>query len=508
MSGDSVDPSVLREASLTGVRWSSTTRLLAEALSFGGSVVLAHLVAPAEFGLAVVALAIALIAQSVAAAGFGIPLIQMPTIDRAHLEAAMVLSIATGFGMTLATIFVISPLAIEPTFGTRVAYLLNLASPAFALAGVGTVPNALLQRGLRFRRISEIEIASIVASPVTSISLAATTELSAEAVVLGGVAMAAVATLASLASTPRVGFGWRRAHARDVAGVGVFAALTSLINSLSRTVHYAILGARLPAYDVGLFWRAYQLAVDYQVKILGITMRIAFPLFSRSGSLDERRYLRSRILEAQSIVIFPLLAALIVLAPELVPLVFGSEWEDAALPTQVLAVAGAATVAASTGGSLAFAAGKARPLLYLNLVQLASFVAVVLWSSGYGLRALVIAIAAYQVVSVAVQFVYLESGAVGVPLRETWEALVPASVGSGASLAVAYPVVRLLSSEVGDIALVFAGGALSVGLYAIVLRVFFPSRWFVFVRLLVSLARPSAGGAAAEFSAGPGRSAH
>jgi O-antigen/teichoic acid export membrane protein len=59
----------------------------------------------------------------------------------------------------------------------------------------------------------------------------------------------------------------------------------------------------------------------------------------------------------QSIIIFPLLVSLIVVAPELVPLVYGNAWEDAAFPTQVLAFAGMATIAASAGVPLAFAAG-------------------------------------------------------------------------------------------------------------------------------------------------------
>jgi O-antigen/teichoic acid export membrane protein len=473
------------------------TRLVAETLSVGAGVALAHLIAPAEFGVAAVALGIAAIAPSVAGAGFGVPLVQMRTVDRAHLEAATVLSIATGVGLTLATIFVISPLAIEPAFGSRVAYLLKLASPIFALAGVGTVPNALLQRKLRFRRLSEIEIVGIATISITSISLAATTQLSAEALVLGGLASAAVTTLATVLSAPRVGLRWRRAHARDVTSVGVFAALSSGVLSLSRNVQYAILGARLTALDVGLFWRAYQLSVDYQAKVGLIATRLAFPLFSRSGSLDEMRHLRSRILQVQSIVIFPLLATLIVLAPEVVPLVYGSEWEDAVFPVQVLAVAGAATIAASAGIPLAFAAGKGQPLFYFNLAQLAGFVTVVIWSSSYGLREIAIAIAAYQVVLVAAQFVYLESREVGIPLRETWESLVPASVASGTSLAVAYPAVRLLAPDMDDVALIFAGGALSVGLYALVLRVVFPSSWFAVARVLVALARPGAGPRAA-----------
>jgi O-antigen/teichoic acid export membrane protein len=489
-SDDIIGPSGLREASLTGVRWSSMTRLAAEALSFCGSIVLARLIAPAEFGVAAVALGIAAIVPSVAGAGFGVPLVRMPSLHRAHLEAAAVLSVTTGIAMTLVTIFVISPLVIAPVFGSRVAYLLQLVSPVFALAGIGTVPNAQLQRRLRFRRLSEIEIVSITISPITSISLAVGTSLRGEAIVLGGVASALVATLLTVLSAPRVGFAWHRAQARDVAGEGAFSALSTLIVSLSHNIHYAILGARLSPHDVGLFWRAYQLAVDYQAKVGLITTRLAFPLFSRSSNLDEMRHLRGRILEVQSIVIFPLLATLIVLAPEVVPLLYGSAWSDAVFQVQVLAVAGMATIAASAGMPLAFAAGKGRPLFYFNVVQLTGFVAVVAVSSNYGLRVVAIAITAYQVLLVAAQFVYLESREVGIPLRETWESLVPASVASGAALAVAYPTVRLLRSEVGDVAIALAGGAFSVGMYALVLRLVFPSSWVATARLLVVLARP------------------
>jgi O-antigen/teichoic acid export membrane protein len=420
----------------------------------------------------------------------------MRTVDRAHIEVAMVLSVATGIGLTMLTIFVISPLVIEPVFGTRVAYLLRLVSPTFALAGVGTVPNALLQRALQFRRLSQIEIASMVTGTLTSIALAAKTSFGGEAIVLGGLTTAAVATVATVGSAPRAGLGWHRTHARQMAEVGFFAGLTSLIGSLSRNVNYMIIGARLPARDVGVFWRAYQLGVDYQAKMGVITLRLAFPLFSRTANLDQMRHFRGRILQVQSVVIFPLLATLIVLAPELVPILYGRRWVEAVFPVQVLAVAGMATIAASAGVGLAFAAGKARALFYFNLAQLVGLVAVVAWSSRYGLRTVVITIAAYQVVLLAAQFIYLESREVGIPLNETWRSLVPATVATGASLVVTYPTVRLILSEFGDITVLLVGGALCVGLYALVLRLAFPSSWFAIGRLLVALARPRAAPAA------------
>jgi O-antigen/teichoic acid export membrane protein len=494
-----VEAGALRDAAYTGVRWSSATRLAAELLTFAGSVVLARLVSPAEFGSAIVAIGIAAVVPVVIGAGYGVPLVQMPSVGRARLEAAFLLSVVTGAGATLATIFVVAPFLVEPVFGGRIAYLLQLVSPTFTLAGLGTVPNALLQRGLRFRRLSEIEIISIVTSPVVSISLAATTDLGAEAVILGGVATAAVATVATVASAVPPVPRWHRLAGREILPAGFFASLAALTAALSRNIHYAILGARFAAQDVGLFWRGYQLAVDYQVKVGTITVRIAFPVLSRSGGLEGMRRVRSRILQVQSTVLFPLLAILIVLAPEIVPLVYGEDWQDAAYAAQVLAVAGMATIAASVGGPLAFAAGKSRELVGFNLVQLAGFVAVVAAVSSAGLRAVVVAIAVYQVVAAAAQFAYLEGRVVGIPLRDNWKALAPASVASAVTVVVAYPAVRLLSPEVDDLVLIFGGGALCLSIYALVLRVGFPQSWIAvraFVRRLF-LRQPDASGTSA-----------
>jgi hypothetical protein len=81
-----------------------------------------------------------------------------------------------------------------------------------------------------------------------------------------------------------------------------------------------------------------------------------------------------------------------------------------------------ATIGGNAGGPLAFAAGKGRPLFYFDLVS-SSASWRVSWTSSYSFRAVAIGIAAYQVFLVAAQFVYLESREVGIPLRETSEAL-------------------------------------------------------------------------------------
>ena len=72
----------LRAATLSGVKWTSAARLLAELAMFAASIVLARLISPAEFGFTVVAVFVAAIGQSVAIQGIGSYLVQTATPSR------------------------------------------------------------------------------------------------------------------------------------------------------------------------------------------------------------------------------------------------------------------------------------------------------------------------------------------------------------------------------------------------------------------------------------------
>ena len=476
----------LRAASISGVRWVSLARLVAEVLALGSTVVLARLIPPAEFGHAAVALGFTAIALGISWLGFGTPLIQMPSIEREDVEVATFLSVATGITLTVATIFVLAPYAIEPVFGGRVAYLLKLGSPIFLLSGASTVPNALLQRRLEFRRISQIEILSLAAGPTASITLAAAVGFDAEALVLGGIATALVATALTLIAAPPGAARWRRREARRVASFGAFAALTGVTGTLFTNIDYMILGARLSPREVGFYWRAYTLGVDYQSKISGIVTRLALPLYSAAADRAEMRRLREKMVRINTIVLYPVLTTLIALAPEAVPLIYGQQWNAAVFPTQILAIAGMSAVAAVGTAPLMFALGKPRAVLYFYLVLLTGYALTVTWASSYGLRTVVIAVAVYQVVLISAQFYLLDKREAGIPLRESWRAILPALVASLLSLAAAYPTARILAARgTNDVVIIFAAGTLAVAIYALMLRVLFPTSWrelFDFVR--------------------------
>src|SRR5205823_14152932 len=98
----------------------------------------------------------------------------------------------------------------------------------------------------------------------------------------------------------------------------------------------------------------------------GIMLRIAFPVFSRAGSLERMRSTRRRIVRVHAVVIVPLLALFIALAPVLVPAVFGSRWSPAVLPSQILAGCGMITAVVTGLWPLMLAIGRPGTLLRFN----------------------------------------------------------------------------------------------------------------------------------------------
>jgi O-antigen/teichoic acid export membrane protein len=463
----------LREATLGGLRWVSLARITAEACAFGSMVLLAHLVPPAEFGALAVALIVNELANGLAGEGIGTPLVQRKNVTRADLEGATMLALACGVCLALAT-FLLAPLAAEPLFGPRVADLFRLFSPAFVIVALATVPRAMLQRQLDFRRLSLVEIPVLLTSVTTTVGFALA-GLDAEALVLGVLAggLVAVALLFRWARPPAP--RWHAAEIRQIAGFGGPTLLSSLAWAGSRNADYAILAARLGTAQVGFYWRAFTLAVEYQRKISGIVTQMALPVLSRSEDLDHLRAIRARIVRVNCTVLFPLLALFVATAPSVVPWMLGERWEPSVVPAQILAVAGAAAVAGTSTGPTMLAAGKPVALLVFNVTQLAAFSALVYFTAPLGLTWVCAAVASFRVTVVVASY-RLMARQVGVSAHQLSADLGPALTASMALLGAAIPVVSWLDGAGAPVPVTLAVTALAGGaVYLGVLRAAFRS---------------------------------
>jgi len=478
-----LDGDQLREAAVSGVRWFAIARVATEALQLASAVALARLVSPAEFGNASVALILIPLAVILTYEGFGSALVQRKLIETAHFEAATLTSLATGLALSL-FVYLLAPVIAAPIFSDEIAHLIQVAAPAFALAGLGAVSRARLSRNLDFRPISIIETGALGVGAAVAIGLAAF-GLGGEAVVIGAVAGIGFTSLAMVAVSPPGRPRWRRKELVEVSRFGAPASAAGLLYVAISNVDYAVLAARLNPAQVGIYWRAFQIGVLYQDKISGIMMRLAFPIYSRTNNLDEMKKLHERATRIHGAVVVPLLAILIVTAPELIPMVFGDAWRAAVEPTQVLAVAGMIAAVLTGYSQVMLAAGRPRALLTFNCVVLVAYGLAVFLTARQGLVTVSLAVVGVHVAMLAAVYLVLFRRVLGMPVGRLFTDLAPAAATATLVLAAGLPVADLLRrAGAAPVLIVLLAGLAGCIVQALALRVFFPEVWSDVSRLL------------------------
>jgi lipopolysaccharide exporter len=484
--GDQLDREALKTATVSGARWVGASRIVAELLALATTVLLARLVTPAEYGIAVVVLILPMLATILTFEGFGAFLVVTRTLTREQLGSAALLSIGSGLLLT-ALVFFLSPHVAEPIFGEGTSELAQLCAPIFLIASFGSVPRALLQRRLDWKWINLTEIIQLIGVSAASLALAFA-GLGSEALILGQMIGAVVVTAVLLVVAPGGSLLWDRASARSIVKFGAPAAVAGLSATLQRNVTFLVLAGRASAAQVGLFWRAYQLGVEYQSKISLITYRVAKPVLTRAERMEDLREIRTRLLRINTTLIFPLLALLIVLAPDLVPWIYGSDWSGAVVPTQVLAVAGLWTVLLAGVDPPLIAIGRPGALAIFNVAMVIATGMTAWFTAPMGITGVAVGMAVCQLVLLLAAQFFLLRPLVGVPMRESFGDGAAALVCSAALVLAMMPAADFLRGSVDTVPLTVLIGSLGLLVYAACLRIVSPSAWgdlrTLFIRVL------------------------
>ena len=465
-----------KEATISGVRWVMLTRAISEVLALGCIVLLARHISPAGFGHAAVAIIFVPLAGILTFEGFASALVQREAIDESHRQVAMLMSLLGGAILSLLALALVAPVW-RPVFGAKTAELIALVSPVFLLASLGTVSRATLWRQLDFRRMSLIDMRAAILGNIVPVALALGLGLGAKAIVIGALAQVSLSSLqlvvASRPPLPR----WHSRSQREIGGFGIAAALAGLVDVLFRNVDYAILAVQLPAAQVGIYWRAFNLGVVYQDKLSSVMMQLAFPVYSRTENREQMRALHERAARVHAAVIFPLLASLIVLGPVLIPFVLGGEWIPAVRPAQILAVAGMVAAVLTGYPQVMLAVGRPRSLLNFNVVMLIAYAATVAVVAQQGLITIAVAVVVAYLAILAGVYRFMLQRHLGISIARLVPELGPAVVGCLALAAIDEPLRRLLYPTIGAAPTIVIAGSAGVAAYCVALRLVSRSTW-------------------------------
>jgi O-antigen/teichoic acid export membrane protein len=484
--GSSLDREALGAQVRTGLKWVSLAVLGLELSAMGSTVVLARLVSPAQYGRAVIALIVPVIASILTYEGFGTPLVQRAEISRRHIEASSFVSLVSGVVFTGLTVLFAVTIA-RPLFGREMTGLFELASPAFLIVSAGCVPRALLARSMSWRLMNLADVGGAVVTGIVSIVLAAC-GLSAAAIIIGSLVGGVVSTLVyQLRCRPaRPRFHLR--ETREVVGFGGHVAIAGTAMTIRRNIDYIVLATRVSPHLVGIYWRGFSTGVDYQSKISNVTSRVSTTILPRAGRADDLREMRGHLVRLNTIIVFPFLGILVATAPWAIPAIYGAQWSEAVVPTQVLAVGGMAWAVLAGVDGVTLASGHPAVLAVFNVVSLVLVGLVAYLIAPFGIVAVASAMVGLELAFLLIAQYWVLYRIVGIPLRDTFRDPAPAIVCTGIMIMVLAPIASLLGPHLPALLTTGVCGVLGLVVYGLAVRRLSPSGWRILSAILSAVA--------------------
>ncbi len=357
-------------------------------------VLLTRLLTPADFGVVSAALVVITFSLNFSQLGLGPAVVQRPVLEPRHLSTAFIAS--TGLGLLVAAIVWLSAPAIAQFFRMeQLVPVVRWLSLMFPLAGIATVPESLLQRELRFRVLANRDIVAYGVGYGLVGILLAVLGWGVWALVIAQLTQVVIRTGILLSATPPfLGASPTWQSFRELMGYGIGQSVSRIGVILANQADNLVVGRWLGAVPLGHYSRAYQL-MAVPTSLLGdILDKVLFPTMARVQD-DVRRlgqaYLQGTALLA--LITLPVGVVAALLAPDLIPVVLGSRWEQLVPPFQILVLGITFRTGYRVSDSLSRATGRVyrrawRQGLFAALVFLGALVGQTQGLSGVALGVL------------------------------------------------------------------------------------------------------------------------
>src|SRR6266853_761895 len=295
----------LRGSAISGVKWSSISHFGRRGLSLLTTIILARLLAPADFGLVAMAAVVIGFIELFQDLGTATAVIQRKNPSQALLASMFWLNAGFGFGAML-VLYLASPLAGAFYREPQVIRIMQVLSLSFLLSG-NVLATLLLWSAGRWR--------------------------------------------------PSWQFDWP--EIRSVMGFSLNLTGANIFNYFARNADKLLIGRFLGPQDLGYYDLAYRLMQFPLQGISAVIGRVMFPLYSRmqdDAGQFGRTYLK--VASAIALISFPLMLGLTALARPFVVTVFGAGWMPVIPLLLILAPLGAVQSIATTVGHIYMAKGR------------------------------------------------------------------------------------------------------------------------------------------------------
>jgi O-antigen/teichoic acid export membrane protein len=356
----------IKQKAAKGVFWSAMQKWGEQSISFVVFLILARLLGPEVFGLVALSSIYLAFIQTFLDQGFAEAIVQRDNLEDEHLDTAFWVSICTSLLLTILS-FAGAGLVADFFKEPQLVAIVQWLSLSFILRGLNSVQAAILRRKLDFKSLAVRSLIGIVVGGVVGVGMA---YAGCQAWSLVGQQLSNLIVGVPLmwwVSGWRPGFKISGKHFKDLFAFGINVTGFNLLNFFNRRSDNLLIGFYLGSVALGYYNIAYRLLQIMTQLLTNITAQVAVPAFARLQREPERvRQAFYKVTQLTSLVSFPCFLMVAVLAPQIVPILFGTEWMPSIPVMQVLSIMGILESIFFFNSSVLLGMGKANWRLWIN----------------------------------------------------------------------------------------------------------------------------------------------
>lgn len=465
-----------------GARWAAAFRLLAQLINWSCTIVVVRYISATDYGLNAMLQTPLEMLFLLSTFGLDLALVQAKKLDDRQLRCAFGYLLLLNGGLFLIYFFgagVIAAYFNEP----RLKPLAEVLAFIYLAVPFRVIPNALLERELKFKLKASVDLFVSVATALTTLTLAVM-GAGVWALVTGVLVSSVLAIVVLSIFNPWfIRPDFRFSEVRKMMAFGGTMTIATAVAVVSNTLPVTIAGPVLGSELLGIFAVALEFAVLPLSKTMPIVNSIVFPTFSRFQDQPESvAYYLLRSLGFASLLLVPALVGVSCVAHEFVPTVLGEKWLPAVAPLTLLALAMPFRLVSLFLRQVMAGAGRPDLTLRSSIINLLLFLPLVWIGTHYELMGVV---GAYLVVEpvIAIATMAMCGKMLDLPLLRLARALVPAAVCS-LVMAVALAGLRLVLPEMPGLAKLLVEIGLGGAVYAAALRLVFPAEMASALRMV------------------------
>jgi O-antigen/teichoic acid export membrane protein len=328
----------LKTKAAQGLKWQAVLLLGKQFISLTVFTVLARVLETSAFGLfALVGVYLAFVGMFVDQ-GIGMALIQRRDLTPEHKDTAFWFNIGCAAALCVGTVALANPVAAlfkEP----RLVPLLRWSSLGLVIGALSGIHTTLFTRAMDFRQIVLRNLIANAAGGAAGVgmALAGCGVWSLIGQQLVGTTIGTV-FLWSI-STYRPSLRFSLPHLRELFGFSVPVLVSSYLWYLSTSLDQIIIGRFAGMHTLGLYSVAGKIPNLANMATQQPLANVSLPSLSRlQDDHNKMRQTVSQGMELNAVISFAIFVGLAVVAPDLVPLLFGVKWAAAVAPCSLLSL--------------------------------------------------------------------------------------------------------------------------------------------------------------------------